>query len=105
MRAHVYVSGLVQGVGFRYFTANKAAEYGITGWVKNLKDGRVEAEFQKFTLAANEFIQKAADERDKKNIEEMIEACRSGPTVSAVNKVEVKWEEEDDDLLTEFEIR
>lgn len=36
------VSGRVQGVGFRYFTQRKAKERGLTGWVRNLEDGRVE---------------------------------------------------------------
>ena len=41
-RLHIYYSGMVQGVGFRY-TAQDAASYlGLTGWVKNLRDGRVE---------------------------------------------------------------
>jgi len=36
------ISGRVQGVGFRFFTADAAAREGITGWAKNLPDGRVE---------------------------------------------------------------
>ncbi len=39
---HVYFSGNVQGVGFRYATRQMANQYHITGWVKNLRDGRVE---------------------------------------------------------------
>lgn len=39
----VYVSGIVQGVGYRAFTKRLAHSYGLTGWVKNLPDGRVEA--------------------------------------------------------------
>ncbi|MFH1854035.1 MAG: acylphosphatase [Candidatus Omnitrophota bacterium] len=42
-RAHVFYSGRVQGVGFRYTVRNIASEYGLSGWVKNLRDGRVEA--------------------------------------------------------------
>ncbi len=41
-RIHVYYSGRVQGVGFRFTTEDLALELGITGWVKNLRDGRVE---------------------------------------------------------------
>jgi acylphosphatase len=37
------VSGRVQGVGFRYFVQARAAELGLTGWTRNLDDGRVEA--------------------------------------------------------------
>lgn len=39
---HYYVSGLVQGVGYRYFTQTVAVRYGIRGWVRNMSDGRVE---------------------------------------------------------------
>ncbi|RJO65602.1 MAG: acylphosphatase [Candidatus Omnitrophota bacterium] len=41
-RAHVYYSGRVQGIGFRFTVRQIAEDSGITGWVKNLKDGRVE---------------------------------------------------------------
>lgn len=63
LRLHVWVSGDVQGVGYRSFIKEKALELGITGWVKNLPDGRVEAAFQ----GENEQIQK------------MIVFCKSGP--------------------------
>jgi acylphosphatase len=42
VRARIFVSGRVQGVFFRSHTAEKARELGITGWVRNLNDGRVE---------------------------------------------------------------
>lgn len=41
---HLLIGGRVQGVGFRYFVHQKAKELGITGWVKNTPDGRVEIE-------------------------------------------------------------
>jgi acylphosphatase len=42
VRAHIHFSGAVQGVGFRYTTLNLARDLSLTGWVKNLPDGRVE---------------------------------------------------------------
>ena len=42
VREHVFVEGLVQGVGFRYHTQKKGTALGLTGWVRNLTDGRVE---------------------------------------------------------------
>ncbi len=76
VRAHVYISGRVQGVFFRAFTAERAKELGLTGWVKNLPDGRVEAIFE--------------GEEDK--IKEMIARCREGPPHSIVRDVDVRFE-------------
>jgi acylphosphatase len=45
-RAHVFISGRVQGVSFRWYTVNTAQRLGLTGWVRNLPDGRVEAVFE-----------------------------------------------------------
>ncbi len=42
VRLHAYVKGRVPGVGFRYFTLDAAHALGLTGWVRNLRDGRVE---------------------------------------------------------------
>lgn len=61
-RAHVYVSGRVQGVFFRATTRDEARSRGITGWVKNLPDGRVEAVF----------------EGEEKKVQEMIDFCHEG---------------------------
>lgn len=73
IRAHVFVSGKVQGVFFRSSTRDKALELGIAGWVRNLGDGRVEAVF----------------EGEQENIEKMVEWCRSGPPYAQVEKVEI----------------
>lgn len=75
-RAHIFVSGKVQGVFLRYNTRREAQKLGITGWIWNLPDGRVEAVFE--------------GEKDK--IEKIIEWLRKGPTFTKIEKVEVKWE-------------
>ena len=74
-RAHVEVSGRVQGVSFRYFTRQKALSLGLRGWVRNLPNGRVECEFEGTTQA----------------IEEMIEFCREGPKWAKVTSIDVEW--------------
>lgn len=72
-RAHVFLEGRVQGVGFRHFTRTNARKLGINGWVKNLPDGRVEAVFE------------GAEE----NVEQMIDLVKQGPRSSRVTDVEV----------------
>jgi acylphosphatase len=68
---HVFISGRVQGVWFRASTKQKAEELGLTGWVRNIKDGCVEAEFE------------GEDEKIKK----MLEWCHHGPPLSKVQNV------------------
>lgn len=69
--AHVYVSGDVQGVFFRATTREVARELGVTGWVQNLSDGRVEAHF----------------EGDKASVEAMLEFCHEGSEAARVDHV------------------
>lgn len=76
-RVHIYVSGRVQGVFYRSNTRRKALELGITGWVRNLPDGRVEIV--------------AEGEREK--LERLIEWCRRGPPLARVDDLEIAWEE------------
>jgi acylphosphatase len=76
VRAHVCVSGRVQGVFFRSETQDEAVRHEVTGWVRNLPDGRVEAVF----------------EGEKENVDKLIEFCRRGPPGARVAKVEVSWE-------------
>ncbi|MGB8215716.1 MAG: acylphosphatase [Candidatus Methanoperedens sp.] len=72
-RVHVFVSGKVQGVFFRSSTKNMADELGLSGWVRNLQDGRVEAVF----------------EGEEEKVEKMVEWCRKGPEYARVTGVEV----------------
>jgi acylphosphatase len=76
-RAHVLVSGKVQGVFFRSSTKDVAEELGISGWVRNLDDGRVEAVF----------------EGEKEEVDKMVEWCRNGPEYARVTGVEVSMDE------------
>jgi acylphosphatase len=76
-RAHVYVSGRVQGVLFRSETQDEARRQDVTGWVRNLADGRVEAVLE--------------GEKDK--VEALVEFCRRGPPGARVSKVDVTWED------------
>ena len=87
IRVHVYVSGVVQGVFFRTHTRRKALQLGVTGWVKNLRDGRVEAVF----------------EGDEDRVNAMVEWCKTGPPGAFVEKVEVNLEPPTGEIYT-FEI-
>ena len=88
VRAHVVVSGRVQGVFFRAEAQEKAKELGVFGWVKNLSEGRVEAVFE--------------GERDK--VEQMVKWAKSGPPGAIVNDLNVVWEEYQAEF-SNFEIR
>jgi len=76
-RAHVFVSGRVQGVYFRATTRDTARETDVDGWVRNLQDGRVEAVF----------------EGPEDAVEEMVEFCHEGSSMANVENVEVEYEE------------
>ena len=56
LRVHVVVSGLVQGVGYRYFALTAARRLGVSGWVRNRSDGSVELEAQGHRRALREFL-------------------------------------------------
>lgn len=75
-QAHLFVSGFVQGIGFRAFIKHNAEQLGITGWVRNLPDGRVEAVLQ----------------GDKEKIKKLIELCNKGPFLAEVEELVVEWE-------------
>ena len=55
---HIFFYGRVQGVGFRYYAVQKANQLGLTGWVKNLTDGRVEAELQGQAELVDSFVER-----------------------------------------------
>ena len=87
IRAHVFVSGRVQGVYYRATTRDTARERGVAGCVKNLDDGRVEAVFEGTEAA----------------VESMIEWCHTGSPKARVDDVEVEYG--DPDGVEGFEIR
>jgi acylphosphatase len=74
--AHILVSGIVQGVFYRDFTQRNAQALKLSGWVRNLRDGRVEA----------------VAEGEKKDILRLLEHLREGPPGSRVDDVGVTWE-------------
>jgi len=75
-RVRLRISGVVQGVAFRYFTVAAARRHGVTGWVRNVPDGTVEALAEGETVAVDEFTQ----------------WCRTGPRMARVEDVTVKVE-------------
>lgn len=81
-RARILITGLVQGVFFRREMTDLATRLEISGWVRNLPNGKVEA------LA----------EGEKRLLDELIRFCHVGPPGAAVRKVEVEWS----DYLGEF---
>jgi acylphosphatase len=84
LQAHLFISGTVQGVGYRYFVRSNATGLGLTGWVRNVEDGGVEAVLQSSA---------SSDQEGKEKIEEMIGLCRKGPFLSEVKQIGFEWEE------------
>jgi len=76
VRAHVFIEGRVQGVFYRSWTQGEAEKLELTGWVRNLADGRVEAVF----------------EGSKEKVEDMIKKCKEGPQLAGVEHIDVNWE-------------
>jgi acylphosphatase len=77
VRAHARITGIVQGVFFRLETQRAAERIGVCGWVRNRRDGSVEAVF----------------EGDRDRVEAVLEWCRHGPPRAVVSQVDVRWEE------------
>ncbi len=72
-RLHIFVSGKVQGVYFRQNTSYKAQELNIMGWVRNLRDGRVESVL----------------EGERENINKLLDWCNDGPKNAIVTDIEI----------------
>jgi acylphosphatase len=77
VRAHVFVSGRVQGVFFRVETRSEAMKRNVAGWVRNTSGSRVEAIF----------------EGEKADVEQLISFCRRGPSGVRVTEIDVQWED------------
>lgn len=71
----IKVEGIVQGVGYRFFTQDKAQEYSLTGYVKNVFDGSVEVYAEGETDSLKKFI----------------EDLKKGPRMSRVERIDVRW--------------
>ena len=84
---HIVVSGMVQGVGFRYFVQHHARQLGLTGWVRNLPNGDVEIQA----------------EGNREFVESLVTYARRGPRLAVVSNVRVEWKEPSNQL-TSFEI-
>ncbi len=87
VRAHVFVSGQVQGVFYRATTREEANARGLDGWVRNLEDGRVEAVF----------------EGPQESVKEMVKWCHTGSPAAEVDEVSVEYEEPEG--LDDFQVR
>ena len=87
IRAHIFISGRVQGVSFRQFTKEKAQELELVGWTRNLSDGRVEVLI----------------EGDKEKIDKFLSHLKQGPSLSKVEKIEVNYQKHQGEFKT-FEI-
>ena len=86
---HVLVSGHVQGVFFRESTRREAASLGLSGWVRNLADGRVEATF----IGTREQCERA------------LAFVKVGPPAAVVTRVDDRWEPAAQTPGREFEVR
>ncbi len=86
--AKIFISGFVQGVGFRQFVKREARKLDLTGYVKNLPDDRVEVLIQ----------------GSKENIERLIKTCEKGPFLSEVKNITVDWLANLDSNFDSFEV-
>ena len=87
VRAHVFVTGRVQGVYYRASTRDAARDAGVDGWVRNLEDGRVEAVF----------------EGPEGDVRDMVAWCETGSRAAEVDAVDVEYGEPEG--VEGFEVR
>lgn len=76
VRAHLLISGRVQGVAFRYYAQDIAQSLGVKGWIRNCWDGKVEI----------------VVEGEEEEVEKLINWCYRGPGSAIVEKVDIEWE-------------
>lgn len=86
-RLKVRIKGRVQGVGYRAFVNQKANDYGLAGWVRNMENGDVEAIF----------------EGDNEDVRLMVKACQEGPRTAKVENVQV-FDQDNSGEYEEFQI-
>lgn len=83
-RAHIFVTGKVQGVYFRLSTQRIAKNHRVTGWIRNRSDGRVEAVF----------------EGEESEVKTLVDYCRKGPKSAVVIDFSVEWKISKDEFTT-----
>ncbi len=87
-RVHVFYAGRVQGVGFRMTAEELAQDLSVVGWVKNLRDGRVEV----------------VAEAEQATLERFLDTIRTGPMKNFIQQIEVSWSNPSE-TFDDFEIR
>lgn len=88
LHLHILISGMVTGVGFRYFVVGNARKIGVTGWVRNTDDEKVEAVL----------------EGEKEKVEQMLELCKEGPAGAWAKKVKILERKEIKKVRERFQI-
>ncbi|HXX65403.1 MAG TPA: acylphosphatase [Bacteroidota bacterium] len=86
---HIKVEGLVQGVGYRWYAAQRAQSLGVRGYVRNLYDGSVEVDAT----------------GDRSSLEELIGHLKVGPRSAHVTNLHIEWKDPAKDITSGFEIR
>ena len=87
-QVHVYYAGRVQGVGFRMTAEDSANRFGVVGWVKNLRDGRVEL----------------IGEAEESVLLQFLQVIRTGPMKNFIKQVDLSWSQPTE-MFDEFQIR